>query len=1033
MMLERRHLLLVAIIVVVCGFFAVIDAVDNDNTGRIDNMSCENFQHDGECSIGKDGTIKNAMGGTEIMHDGLLSRLPQIYRDNFSFSASRVRELGSNKKNILWLHDLPGDPEAIAAIAARDQFAAIVFVSEWQKKIYEEKFNINFGQQAVVLPNAIVPFDHDVIMNKSSNKDNGPIRLIYHTTPHRGLQILLPVFVELYNNKYGNKIHLDVYSSFEVYGWKHKDEPYQPLFDVCRNHPGCTYHGYKPNGEVREALKRSHIFAYPSIWPETSCIAAIEAMSAGVTVVTSQSGALPETIGSNDFIYPLNQDMKKHSDMFTQALTFTIENYWRPESIKKRRQMALMAANRYDWGFPGWAEGRIEQWISMLTTRMNEFDTTPDRSKYDSDEQYSEALFVKGKRQELRGNSDGARQIYENALRYNSKSSLIILALGMVEVNSPINQRVGPEKVALPTQGIARLQSSVSNTELEPIVKTDSIVQYGIDMRAAFWYKQAYYPDETNRALESVHASNYPHDDCFSEILRATYVPHIPMNVEEANGIVENFHKKIDELIPRVDELVCERLMVFHMAFELAYYDLDFRDEMSKWVQLYMKLFSSTLALTAPSLKNDRMPKQRKPVTKNNPIRVGFISTFFTRESSIWGNFGRTINMLQKNPLFEAEMIYYPRMPLTETSAALSMKPHTNLYLQKFGPGVQDPALHKARTDIVSRKYDVLVYLDMWMSDDMHRLAVAKLAPIQAYTHGHPITSGIPKDVMDYFISWGAAEQSDREVAQSYYTEELLILPEHPTWEYFEPRTQNGHSVINNGAKFSHFTRDTLPDQVLPEDKIAANKIKDPNSNIYFCAQAPFKFHFTFDSIVAGIQKQDKNALIILVDMRGNDTLDNLHTRISKRLDSTSGVDLDRIVFVPRMKHHHLMAMYSISDVVMDSVYFGGDTTSREAFEVGSPVITLPHKTVGQRWTQAYYRMMGIDDFIAKDHDEYVEIAVKHATSSSSYKAETRERIIKLAHEKLYKIEEGVQGWVDMFLDIATRPRTWRWQDEKLV
>jgi hypothetical protein len=88
MMLERRHLLLVAIIVVVCGFFAVIDAVDNDNTGRIDNMSCENFQHDGECSIGKDGTIKNAMGGTEIMHDGLLSRLPQIYRDNFSFSAS---------------------------------------------------------------------------------------------------------------------------------------------------------------------------------------------------------------------------------------------------------------------------------------------------------------------------------------------------------------------------------------------------------------------------------------------------------------------------------------------------------------------------------------------------------------------------------------------------------------------------------------------------------------------------------------------------------------------------------------------------------------------------------------------------------------------------------------------------------------------------------------------------------------------------------------------------------------------------------
>ena len=101
MMLERRHFLLVATIVVVCGFFVIIDAVDN---------TCENFEHEGECSIEKDGAIKNAMGGTEMMHDGLLSRLPQIYRDNFSFSASRVRELGSNKKNILWLHDLPGDP-----------------------------------------------------------------------------------------------------------------------------------------------------------------------------------------------------------------------------------------------------------------------------------------------------------------------------------------------------------------------------------------------------------------------------------------------------------------------------------------------------------------------------------------------------------------------------------------------------------------------------------------------------------------------------------------------------------------------------------------------------------------------------------------------------------------------------------------------------------------------------------------------------------------------------------------------------------
>ena len=40
-----------------------------------------------------------------------------------------------------------------------------------------------------------------------------------------------------------------------------------------------TYHGFKPNDVVRKALSEAHIFAYPSIWVETSCISAIEAMS----------------------------------------------------------------------------------------------------------------------------------------------------------------------------------------------------------------------------------------------------------------------------------------------------------------------------------------------------------------------------------------------------------------------------------------------------------------------------------------------------------------------------------------------------------------------------------------------------------------------------------------------------------------------------------------------------------------------------------------------------------------------------------
>ena len=37
------------------------------------------------------------------------------------------------------------------------------------------------------------------------------------------------------------------------------------IFKEIEEHDGMTYHGFQPNAVVREALAKSHIFAYPSI------------------------------------------------------------------------------------------------------------------------------------------------------------------------------------------------------------------------------------------------------------------------------------------------------------------------------------------------------------------------------------------------------------------------------------------------------------------------------------------------------------------------------------------------------------------------------------------------------------------------------------------------------------------------------------------------------------------------------------------------------------------------------------------------
>ena len=54
--------------------------------------------------------------------------------------------------------------------------------------------------------------------------------------------------------------------------------------------------------------------------------------------------------------------------------------------------------------------------------------------------------------------------------------------------------------------------------------------------------------------------------------------------------------------------------------------------------------------------------------------------------------------------------------------------------------------------------------------------------------------------------------------------------------------------------------------------------------------------------------------------------------------------------FLPAQPHHRLLALYSLSDAVLDSYPACGCTTTREALALGAPVVTLPHNYLGSRW-----------------------------------------------------------------------------------
>lgn len=302
---------------------------------------------------------KNAKGGTELMGERLRKYVDNELLDQFQIVSSRVRDLDPNKKKILWLHDLAQDPEVQhLKDGGWQKFDKLVFVSHWQQAMYKAYLGVPYSA-GIVLRNAIDPID---VVEKPSDK----LRLIYFSTPHRGLDLLYVAFDAL--SKEFMNLELNVFSSFDLYGWPQRDEPFKDLFKKLEDHPHINYHGAVSNDQIREELKRSHILAYPSTWMETSCLCLIEAMSAGLLCVHSSLGALPETSMNMTQMYDFTEDRREHTVRFHANLKHAIISL-SSESMLAHINQGIGVMKGLTDGIYGW-QGRKEQWEFLLKNML---------------------------------------------------------------------------------------------------------------------------------------------------------------------------------------------------------------------------------------------------------------------------------------------------------------------------------------------------------------------------------------------------------------------------------------------------------------------------------------------------------------------------------------------------------------------------------------------------------------------------------------------------------------------------------------
>jgi glycosyltransferase involved in cell wall biosynthesis len=189
----------------------------------------------------------------------------------------------------------------------RRSWDAIVCVSDWHRTTMIAAYGLDAARVSV-LRNAIAPSfeglfsDGDELARAKAAR---PV-LSYASTPYRGLDVLLNhVFPEV--RREFPAAELEVYSSMKVYQQGERGDLYAPLYEQCRQTPGVRYMGSVAQPALAEGLKRASILAYPSTFAETSCIAVMEAMAAGLMVVTTDLGALPETTrGFAALVPPLN-------------------------------------------------------------------------------------------------------------------------------------------------------------------------------------------------------------------------------------------------------------------------------------------------------------------------------------------------------------------------------------------------------------------------------------------------------------------------------------------------------------------------------------------------------------------------------------------------------------------------------------------------------------------------------------------------------------------------------------------------------
>jgi protein O-GlcNAc transferase len=109
------------------------------------------------------------------------------------------------------------------------------------------------------------------------------------------------------------------------------------------------------------------------------------------------------------------------------------------------------------------------------------------------------------------------------------------------------------------------------------------------------------------------------------------------------------------------------------------------------------------------------------------------------------------------------------------------------------------------------------------------------------------------------------------------------------------------------------------------------------------------------------------------------------------------GVAPGRVELHGSVRHRDMLAAYAGVDIVLDTTPFSGATTSCEALWMGVPVLTLPADRPAGRQTASILHTLGMTQWVARDADDFVRIALACGRDAAQRRAWRRSLRARMA------------------------------------